>query len=368
VLTHYFSIFPPLVRGQNSPVIIFLPTGPVLDESCFAGVDDGEIIKTLSAASNAHIVRLNYRLGAGVHYPSPVHDVLSGYDWVKENLSPSSTSNRSSLLRIGVCGQLVGGSLATMLALTESRMGEGSVAAAAVNAPVVDWVFPEPDFIESENESDNERGDLVEDDSAPRNFKFKSKKKLKKPTSWELYRNNAALPASFLLNARSKLFRRPAHYFDPFASPTLFFRSPGADVPIPVTDFPSEEEDDAIETVSTTRRKVHRTFPPTASSLRLPDMRISVGYESPLYDQNEELVRLLRRSIFRRSQKQSSQVYDRFEEESSEEEMTKSALADAERRIEFHVPSQTGIWGLDSNPAWRTDVMEAGTWLRKALS
>src|ERR1700712_3435894 len=79
------SIYPPLVLGQPSPVILYLPTGPVARESCI--VDDDQVIAALSAASNAIVVRVNYRLGNGFRYPTPIHDVLAGFDWVKQNIS-----------------------------------------------------------------------------------------------------------------------------------------------------------------------------------------------------------------------------------------------------------------------------------------
>jgi len=112
-----------LVEEQaSSPVILYLPTGPVAKDTCV--VDDDEIITALSAASNATVVRVNYRLGNGVQYPTPIHDVLAGYDWVKQNLPTDSVSKSrhgrptKATSRFGVCGQLLGGSLATMLALT----------------------------------------------------------------------------------------------------------------------------------------------------------------------------------------------------------------------------------------------------------
>jgi acetyl esterase/lipase len=357
------------VPGQPSPIIIYLPTAPVANFSSLVGADDGEIVTALSAATNAHVVRLNYRLGTGVHYPTPIHDVLTGYDWVKNNLSPLSTSNGSSRLRIGVCGQLIGGSLAAMLALTESRMGESSVAAAALNTPIADWIFPEPQLNSSENgaASESQISELSGDDAIPSSSRRKLKKKPKRQSSWELYHDNVTLPATSLLNARSEFFRRPANYFDSFASPILFFRSPGADAPTPVPDTPSEEE--TIEQAPATRRKVHRSFPPTGSSLRLPDMRISIGDQSPLYDTSEELVLLLRRSIMRSHQgRLSRQPYDRFDEVHNDENETMNrALADAERRVEFHIHPDTGLWGIASNPTWREDVMEAGAWMSRVL-
>jgi acetyl esterase/lipase len=360
------------VAGQQSPIIIYLPTGPAAADSSLIKADDGEIVTALSAATNAYVVRVNYRLGDGVHYPTPIHDVLTGYDWVKKNMSPSGTASSRYPLRVGVCGQLIGGSLATMLALTESRMGESCIAAAAVNAPIVDWMFPEPEpgFVASEIESDRRSGGSDEADSSgfASILKSKTKKKPKKASSWELYHHDATLPASSLLNVRNTIFRKPANYFDSFASPILFFRSPGVDVPLPVLDIPSDEE--LIEQTPSIRRKVHRAFPPTGSSLRIPDMRISIGIQSPLYDQGEELVLLLRRSIMRSHHKSSSrQPYDRFDEASQDEDaVTQRALAEAERRVEFHVNSDTGLWGCESEPNSRTNVIEAGAWLRKVLN
>lgn len=357
------------MRGQASPIIIYLPSGPVLQHSC--PLDDGEAVSALAAASNATVVRLNYRVGAGSHYPTPIHDVLSGYDWVRQNLASISTASPSaSPVRIGACGQLVGGSLAAMLALTESRMGESGIAAAAINSPVLDWIFPESTSTSLDLENvfgvDAESGDLVEVDA---HLKSKSSRaKLKTPSSWDLHQDNTALPASSLLRARSELFRRPANYFDPFASPILFFRSPGADVPPPVSDC--SDVGSVEPTTPATRRRAHRAFPPTGSSLRLPDMRISIGEENPLYDQSEELVRLLRRSIMRTHQARSRrQPYDRYEEDAPDDErLAALALADAERRIEFHVPARTGLWGSPREPAWRADMTEAGAWLRKVLT
>jgi acetyl esterase/lipase len=368
-----------LVEEQaSSPVILYLPTGPVAKDTCV--VDDDEIITALSAASNATVVRVNYRLGNGVQYPTPIHDVLAAYDWVKQNLPTDSVSkNRhgrptKATSRFGVCGQLHGGSLATMLALTESRMGESRIVAAAVNNPIVDWVFPDAEAEAVELEND-ESGDLIDEFSIkqPSALKTILKGKKKKKTSWELYKDNSIIPVKSLNIARSRLFPKPASYFDPFASPILFFRSPGVDVPLTALEAELSELD-VFEKLKnetpTKRRKVHRVFPPTASSLRLPDIRISLGDETALYDQGEELVRLLRRSIIRTNEARASNqlAFDRFEEDDlSDLQKANYALAEAEKRIEFHVPSQVGLWGRLGDASWQSDVLQAGTWFRKVL-
>ncbi|RDI85928.1 hypothetical protein Vi05172_g4081 [Venturia inaequalis] len=365
------NIHAPLIAGQSSPVILYLPTGPVGTAS--ASIDDDQVIAALSAASNATIVRINYRLGKGLRYPTPIHDVLAGFDWVKENLStakPSATHRgRSirSMSRYGVCGQLVGGSLATMLALTESRLGESRIAAAAVSNPIVDWVFPE-------NTEETETTSM--DDSFERSYNSmkamatRSKKAKKLSSSWETYKDEQSLSSESLLSARRQFFRKPASYFDSFASPILFFRSPGADVPRDENVFHEDEGDDNDVSSTTARRKAYKAFPPTASSLILPEMRISIGEETPLYDQGEELVKLLRRSIIRiREGRAGNQaMLDRFEEEELDETRKKGrALEEAEQRIEFHMPGRISIWGSPSEPQWRNDVMEVGAWFRRVL-
>jgi hypothetical protein len=198
----------------------------------------------------------------------------------------------------------------------------------------------------------------------------RSKKNKKVSTSWDVYKDEKSLSSASLLSARRQLFRKPASYFDSFASPILFFRSPGADVPRAENVFNEDKEDD-IDTIPTSnRRRAHKAFPPTGSGLSLPDMRISLGEATPLYDQGEELVKLLRRSIIRtREDRAGNQaMLDRFEEEEIDEtRKTVIALEEAERRIEFHMPGCTGIWGSSSEPEWRNDVIDAGAWFRKVL-
>ena len=123
----------------SAPILLYLPPGPVVKKSL---EDEERVITTLQDSSAATVVRINYRASSLNQYPTPCHDVLLGYDWVCEHLLIDEFS-RPYLARLGVCGELVGGSLATMLALTECRLGESRIGAAAVNNPIVDWVFPD---------------------------------------------------------------------------------------------------------------------------------------------------------------------------------------------------------------------------------
>ncbi|TLD32338.1 hypothetical protein E2P81_ATG05314 [Venturia nashicola] len=332
-------------------------------------IDDDQVLAALSAASNATIVRVNYRLGKRVPYPTPVHDVLTAFDWMKQNLStakPSTAYLGRSISRYGVCGQLVGGSLATMLALTESRLGDSRIAAAAVSNPIVDWVFPE----KAEETAPSETAPSERSYNSMKAMATSSWKAKKRPTSWETYKAEKSLSSDSLLSARRLLFRKPANYFDCFASPILFFRSPGADVPRDENLFYDDEDDGTDVTPTTARRKAYKAFPPTASSLILPDMRISLGEETPLYDQGEELVKLLRRSIIRTREQRAGtrSVLDRFDQAKFDKMMKNDlALEEAEQKIEFHMPGRISIWGSPSEPQWRNDVMEVGEWFRKVL-
>jgi len=142
-------------------------------------------------------------------------------------------------VKLAVCGELVGGSLAAMLTLTECRLQGPYVAAAAINEPVVDWVFPEDDGIEEESVSDR-FSSFVEGLQSGRKPKAKAKSK-PRPTGFSTFAENGILNTSALLKARNNLFRKPDDYFDTFASPLFNFRSAGVAVPSPPPKPPADE-------------------------------------------------------------------------------------------------------------------------------
>jgi acetyl esterase/lipase len=283
-----------------SPLILYLSTyGPHALETF--GVDDAKIIAALSAASNGTIVRVNYRSGAEARYPTPVHDVLAGYDYVKERFAAESWTTRAGRvkkthLRIGVCGQLVGGSLATALGLTESHLAQDRIAAVAVNSPIIDWVFPNREL----SIADAMTGDVDDkaDEALEKTVRRKRKSKARLP-SWEAFSEMHSIIRTSTLEAiRTELFRKSANYFDPFASPVHFFRSSSSNIPADPTII--ADGDDPLSALQLAKsRKAHRIFPPSNSTLILPNVRLSGGVENPLYDSNEEFVKLLRRSIVR---------------------------------------------------------------------
>jgi hypothetical protein len=143
-------------------------------------------------------------------YPTPVHDTLVGFDWIQTNLQPA---------QLAVFGTHIGGSLALMLALTEAR----SLQAVAALEPICDWPSLD-DYCTRETKTEEPYIDIDEDTNSlsTSTHSTKPKRQRKKPAPPDL------LP---LLEARSRFFSTPERCFDPFASPVLFLRSAGRDVP-----------------------------------------------------------------------------------------------------------------------------------------
>jgi acetyl esterase/lipase len=239
-----YSIFH--ASAPSSPVVIYLPSGPVLPNST---EEEEQVISILRETTSATIARINYRASAEHQYPTAFHDVLSGYDWIIDHFLRGE-ANRPHLARLGVCGELIGGSLATMLGLTECRADESRIFAGAVNNPIVDWVFPDelpsvdpsalpeplaPDETELPAESDPMDTRQTEI-SSPMTKSPKRPRKKPQPTSWQLYGDNSTIPTLTLSAERDVLFRKPEHYFDRFASPMHFFRSPHAQMIMPEQD------------------------------------------------------------------------------------------------------------------------------------
>ncbi|KAJ5164268.1 uncharacterized protein N7500_006098 [Penicillium coprophilum] len=142
-------------------------------------------------------------------YPTPVHDTLAGFDWIQTNLRPS---------QLAIFGTHFGGSLALMLALTEAR----SIQAVAAVEPICDW--PGLDEYCTRESTTTTPKTVSKDNTASIPTLSKNKRQPRKKTP--------ALPDLLpLLEARSKFFSTPERCFDSFASPILFLRSAGRDVP-----------------------------------------------------------------------------------------------------------------------------------------
>lgn len=254
-------------------------------------------------------MEVGYRLSAQQPYPKPIHDVLAGYDWIRKHLSPNphnhnDSKSPQSRKTVGVCGEMVGGSLAAMLGLTECT--PNGITAAALGNPIVDWSPP----LDATPRSDH---DLVRD----------------------------------LRSLRTSSFTKPEHRYDPFASPLLFFRTPAFDLPPPPSLYSSTSSSRDLKAESTDlddptqlvpKRRSHRKYPPLDSRLRLPATRILVGDDYLMKNQVTEFAELMQRSV------------GLYEEHSDT----------TRKRVEVVAREGEGLWG-------EKEIVEVGAWMGETL-
>ncbi|KAK8182164.1 Alpha/Beta hydrolase protein, partial [Phyllosticta citribraziliensis] len=350
--------------SASSPTLLYLPAGPLLADHAPARPDhDAQTVAALSAASGATVVCVNYRLAEAHRFPTPVHDVLTAWDWVLHNL----VDPKSSSARLGVCGELLGANLATTLALTECHDHGPHIAAAAVNNPLVDWILP-PDLVRCDDdvdgthdESDDGFLEQLQDIAGVSLAPGRRRRKQHRRPSWDAHGDNPALPAAAVTRARAAFFHDQDGYFDPFASPIHFLRTPGlAFTAPPKSDdaFASDWDEETtppstaspyhgLRATVEPRRRSYRAYPPTAAGLRLPVMSVSAGEASPLRDQAEELVRLVQRSVKHDSGGSRDEALD---------------------RCALLLRPGVGHWtGAHRAPDWRREVEALGAWFRDVL-
>ncbi|EME89700.1 uncharacterized protein MYCFIDRAFT_78516 [Pseudocercospora fijiensis CIRAD86] len=310
----------------------------------------------LRSSLSCPVVRVNYRCDKTHRYPTAIHDVTSALDFIVSNLLPRRALVRPGRSqhtgRLAICGELLGGQLATAMALTECRIGEPGIVAAAVSNPIADWTALDIDPLS---------------DGAKR-----SKSEVEQ------------LNLEELCAQRDVIFRKPEHYFDPFASPTLFFRSPGVHVPkqtdqqilddmdqlalfgreqyvgpesiinaSPVKDAPKSREGE--ESPSTTRRTSER-YPSKAFNLRLPSFRITAGLDNAIGAQTAELAKLLKQSFARQSRTTAFGIKSSWEDE--------WAAPDTGRVI-HQMYAGMGLWSATHEGKAR--MTEAARWLGQEL-
>lgn len=248
------------IEGQPSQgpnVILYLPSGPLFkkpgdsshsqtsesyDPKALCSDDESQLSATespqhvLASQASATVVTVNYRLGpaatlpdqsilnrdqnlsarkikaSSYKYPTPIHDTLAGFDWLQNTFKPA---------QLGIFGSHIGGSLALMLALTEAQY----VHAVAAMEPVCDWPGLD-DYCAMEcTQPEMNRDTSREHDQVSPNKAPNRRNKGKTP------RTRSPPDLVPLLAAREQFFSSPERCFDAFASPILFLRSPGRDVP-----------------------------------------------------------------------------------------------------------------------------------------
>lgn len=242
-------------KVPNPNVVLYLPRGPIFQDTgpIGQGRDAFYIQHYLATVTSSTIVTVHYRLGtehqqlpvtekkalksAGesavmTHhtFPIPVHDTLAVFDWVRDTFQPTQLS---------ILGTHIGGSIALALALTESR----AVHAVAVVEPICDWSGLDGHCV---IDTDVDTGDGVgeiENDLANLHIKETDKNDydvLEEPNTPQPLRKTSPASTSEhappdlvpLLEARETFFAKPTGYFDPFASPLLFLRTPGKGIPV----------------------------------------------------------------------------------------------------------------------------------------
>lgn len=142
-----------------------------------------------------------------LYWPTPLHDVLQGYSWILENLAPQLYKRRD----VYIFGSYLGASLATSLALTEARPHHRmAVRGCVAFNGVYNWTMFLPDHpINRAPKSRSSTSNILEEI-------------LGRPQDPGLLDLKQHAPA---------LFKKPDNLFDPFASPCLFFHTPGLHVP-----------------------------------------------------------------------------------------------------------------------------------------
>lgn len=329
---------------------IYLPRGPILQNKAHDASNIGILRDTLPC----HVVAINYRASKIHRYPTPVHDILTAYDWIIDNLLPKRAITRPGrsehVGRLAVGGELLGGSLATSLALSECRIGEPGIVAAAVNNPIVDWT------------------DLRNSIGMPL-------------TQQQMVATSTGMTMESLSRYRDMLFRKPAHYFDHFASPMLLFRSSGVEVPSHIEVVPLDEMDELIrfereeslreqlalgaepniaesDEKPTKKRKVSRRFPSKALGLRLPVFRLESGSDAVVSGQAIELAHQLRQSFERQRRPGLSRPRGADVEDGTD-------IGNTQDEMRHCWSTGLGLW--DDTPAGKARMLEAAKWLRQSL-
>lgn len=197
-------------------------------------------------------------------WPTPVHDTAAAFAWLMANLAPSGSARRDMY----VYGSYLGGGLAAALALTETRAHAkfGIRGVVAYNG-VYNWTMFLP----------HHRINNPSPKSTKRIFPHQLAE------GSHLYRLRDEMP---------RLFDTPSSLFDPFASPCLFFHSPGLATPRSFSTSMDDaaamdalmagDDDDDDEGPPKMLRRMYLVFPPRGSELTIPETLLLHDSPPPL--------------------------------------------------------------------------------------
>jgi len=278
-------------------------------------------------------------------WPTPIHDVLFGYSWILKHLAPAGDERRD----IYVYGSYLGASLAASLALTESHQDQRmAVRGLLTYNGIYNWTMFLPDHPIHQRKS---LADALDDTSNYVEGSF-----------FHYLRDN--LPV---------LFSSPSGLFDPFASPSLFFRDPGLWTPddfttslasspmtraIDVLSSGSSASGDNAGSASGTSTewdlkpppKSYLTFPPRGSMLKIPEALLL--YESPPAVQYAKVTRK-RKTTSKAAKKRK--ILNNFEGQAME---LGSFMRRSVEKYEFRDREDSG--GADVEAERRVQMRDAG--------
>lgn len=250
---------PRFAQGHATAVVQYRWTEPSVEETAAEETAAEETAAEDDATDHGESAYRLFRPG----WPAPIHDVLTAYTWIVDNLAPTAHERRD----IYVYGSYLGASLAASLALTEAYPHQQmAVRGCIAYNGIYDWTVFLPDHAVND-----ENGSPILDSD---------------PSFQELKRNVG------------ELFNKPSNLFDPFASPCHFFHTGGLLVPhsfnesaissvrIDLTD-PAQLDKLSDEDIWRLMPREHPRkdpliFPPPNSTLQIPDMLLLYDTAPPL--------------------------------------------------------------------------------------
>lgn len=149
-----------------------------------------------------------------LQWPTPISDTLAAYDFLRKTLSPASDGGTALQRRdVYVHGSYLGASLAASLALTETYVHEPmAIRGLSAYNGIYNWTTFLPDHPIN-------RLLLADEMMGVDNFHDRTEEGV-----------------AYLRDLMPTLFGSPAHMFDPFASPVLFFHTSGLMIPPSFTE------------------------------------------------------------------------------------------------------------------------------------
>ncbi|KAF3061698.1 hypothetical protein GL218_03098 [Daldinia childiae] len=247
--------------------------------------------RTRKSAASASTDKSDEEFSPILSWPAPIHDVSMAYSWIAQNLGPSGYARRDVYLY----GSYLGASLAMSLALTETYPYEQmAVRGCIAFNGIYNWTTFLPDHPIN---NPPKPGSTLE---------TKIPSRSNDPHFQELKQHVEAL------------FVSPSGLFDPFASASLFFYTPGLLVPPDFTTSALSPEASFLANVSLPNpetgepalvlkhpRKGRLFFPPTTSTLGIPQTLLLHTEPPPLPPPH------LRRNQRQRSKEDSFQIQAR---------------------------------------------------------